>query len=115
MGSAAETLPATGEKCEKSGHYQPSNPKAMKSIPIADSLSRNSRKTMFRHYTQIGWLLVLLTGGQRIAAAQAVHPVTGRHIAPVMGVNGADWLERRNANGKSSRKKPSFLSILNPA
>ena len=25
---------------------------------------------------------------------QAVHPLTGRHIAPVMGYAGADWLER---------------------
>src|SRR5690348_1028052 len=25
---------------------------------------------------------------------QQVHPVTGRHIAPVMGVGGADWLVR---------------------
>jgi SAM-dependent methyltransferase len=27
-------------------------------------------------------------------AFQATHPLTGRHIAPVMGVGGADWLER---------------------
>ncbi len=29
-----------------------------------------------------------------LTAAQAVHPVTGRQIAPVMGVSGADWLDR---------------------
>lgn len=28
------------------------------------------------------------------ALAQPVHPITGRPIAPVMGVGGADWLER---------------------
>jgi ubiquinone/menaquinone biosynthesis C-methylase UbiE len=28
------------------------------------------------------------------ASAQQVHPVTGRHIAPVMGAGGADWLVR---------------------
>src|SRR5712691_9019178 len=28
------------------------------------------------------------------ALAQQIHPVTGRTIAPVMGVGGADWLER---------------------
>ena len=28
------------------------------------------------------------------ALAQQIHPVTGRVIAPVMGVGGADWLER---------------------
>ena len=26
--------------------------------------------------------------------AQSEHPLTGRHIAPVMGASGADWLER---------------------
>lgn len=28
------------------------------------------------------------------AYAQAVHPITGRQIAPVMGMSGADWLDR---------------------
>ena len=29
-----------------------------------------------------------------IGRAQAVHPITGRQIAPVMGMRGADWLDR---------------------
>lgn len=29
------------------------------------------------------------------ARAQSEHPITGRRIAPVMGLGGADWLERR--------------------
>jgi ubiquinone/menaquinone biosynthesis C-methylase UbiE len=29
-----------------------------------------------------------------IAFAQSEHPITGRKIAPVMGMGGADWLER---------------------
>lgn len=28
------------------------------------------------------------------ARAQTVHPITGRQIAPVMGMSGADWLDR---------------------
>ena len=28
------------------------------------------------------------------ASGQAVHPITGRQIAPVMGMSGADWLDR---------------------
>src|SRR5947207_4340000 len=28
------------------------------------------------------------------ALAQSEHPLTGRKIAPIMGVGGADWLER---------------------
>lgn len=39
------------------------------------------------------WLLalVLVTGS---AFGQAEHPITGRKIAPTMGMGGADWLER---------------------
>jgi len=44
-------------------------------------------KTMFRAFC----LLVLC---YTAALAQAVHPVTGRHIAPVMSAGGADWLVR---------------------
>jgi predicted methyltransferase len=37
-------------------------------------------------------LLAVLTTG--VLLAQAEHPVTGRRIAPVMGIGGAEWLER---------------------
>lgn len=41
------------------------------------------------------WLAGLLFAGAFAAPAfQAEHPLTGRRIAPVMGVGGADWLER---------------------
>jgi len=40
-------------------------------------------------------LLVLLAAAVTLAPAfQSIHPLTGRHIAQVMGVGGADWLER---------------------
>jgi ubiquinone/menaquinone biosynthesis C-methylase UbiE len=39
-------------------------------------------------------LCLLLLWLYSAAIAQEVHPVTGRHIAPVMGVGGADWLVR---------------------
>jgi len=42
---------------------------------------------MFRMLWALAWLCF-------VASAQDVHPVTGRHIAPVMGVGGADWLVR---------------------
>jgi SAM-dependent methyltransferase len=43
-----------------------------------------------------GWLLVglLFAGAVAAPAFQSEHPLTGRRIAPVMGVGGADWLER---------------------
>lgn len=40
------------------------------------------------------WLLLLFSTLQITAAGQAVHPTTGRQIAPVMGMGGADWLVR---------------------
>ena len=40
-------------------------------------------------------LLAMLAAAAAMAPAfQATHPLTGRHIAQVMGVGGADWLER---------------------
>jgi ubiquinone/menaquinone biosynthesis C-methylase UbiE len=39
-------------------------------------------------------LILYCAGG--VALGQAVHPVTGRRIAPVMGVSGADWLDRED-------------------
>ncbi len=38
--------------------------------------------------------LLMLTCQSTGAFAQEEHPVTGRRIAPVMGVSGAEWLER---------------------
>ena len=40
-------------------------------------------------------LVLMLAAATALAPAfQATHPLTGRHIAQVMGVGGADWLER---------------------
>lgn len=39
-------------------------------------------------------LLLLVLAGVEGAFAQSEHPLTGRKIAPVMGVGGANWLER---------------------
>ena len=41
---------------------------------------------MLRKFCLIAWLC--------ISGLAQTHPVTGRHIAPVMGVGGADWLVR---------------------
>ena len=38
--------------------------------------------------------LLLLIGYRAVGSAQEAHPVTGREIAPVMGMGGADWLVR---------------------
>jgi ubiquinone/menaquinone biosynthesis C-methylase UbiE len=43
----------------------------------------------FGLFIQIAFILL-----NSIAYAQTEHPITGRKIAPVMGMGGADWLER---------------------
>jgi ubiquinone/menaquinone biosynthesis C-methylase UbiE len=45
---------------------------------------------MRRAAAAIGWVMLLAVA----LAAQGRHPVSGREIAPVMGVGGAGWLER---------------------
>jgi precorrin-6B methylase 2 len=39
-------------------------------------------------------ICLLFAGAVAAPAFQSEHPLTGRRIAPVMGVGGADWLER---------------------
>src|SRR5205823_2728992 len=47
-------------------------------------------------------LLLLLCS---LAAAQSVHPVTERRIAPVMGAGGADWLVRSEREKEEQPEK----------
>jgi SAM-dependent methyltransferase len=54
-------------------------------------------------------LLALFIAG--FAAAQSVHPLTGRKIAPTMGVGGADWLER--SERESEEHPDDALDALN--
>ena len=54
-------------------------------------------------------LLLALYAGS--AQAQAVHPLTGRRIAPTMGVGGADWLER--SERESEEHPDDALDALN--
>jgi SAM-dependent methyltransferase len=43
---------------------------------------------------RLGLLTAFLVWSCPLGAFQTAHPLTGRRIAPVMGVAGADWLER---------------------
>src|SRR5258707_13619220 len=42
----------------------------------------------------LGGLLATLLAGGRAAQTAGVHPISGRRYAPVMGYQGAPWLER---------------------
>src|SRR3981081_822078 len=50
-------------------------------------------------------LLIYFSLLNTAAFAQTEHPVTGRKIAPVMGMGGADWLERPESEGEESPEK----------
>jgi len=47
-------------------------------------------------------------------AAQAVHPITGRRIAPVMGMSGADWLDREEREREEQPEKALAALNLKP-
>lgn len=56
----------------------------------------------------------LLLFAFRSATPQAVHPVTGRRIAPVMGVDGADWLDREERQREEQPDKALAALDLKP-
>jgi ubiquinone/menaquinone biosynthesis C-methylase UbiE len=57
--------------------------------------------------------LTLLTGSAG-SFAQATHPVTGRRIAPVMGLSGADWLDRHERESEEQPDKAIAELNLKP-
>lgn len=50
------------------------------------------------------WLCLALALAP-VGFAQSVHPVTGRRIAPVMGLSGADWLDREERSREEQPEK----------
>jgi len=57
---------------------------------------------------------LILYCGATVARGQAVHPVTGRRIAPVMGVSGADWLDREEREREEQPAKAIAELGLSP-
>jgi ubiquinone/menaquinone biosynthesis C-methylase UbiE len=55
----------------------------------------------------------LIASAQSVAG-QAVHPVTGRHIAPVMGLSGAEWLDREEREKEEQPDKAIAQLNLKP-
>jgi ubiquinone/menaquinone biosynthesis C-methylase UbiE len=56
----------------------------------------------------------LLLGAGGSLPGQAVHPVTGRHIAPVMGLSGAEWLDREEREREEQPEKAIAQLNLKP-
>ncbi len=58
--------------------------------------------------------LALMLAAAAPAAAQGVHPVTGRQIAQVMGHEGADWLDRPEREHEEAPTRAIALLNLTP-
>ena len=58
--------------------------------------------------------MFLLLGSVGKVVAQAVHPVTGRPIAPVMGIGGAEWLDREEREKEEQPRKAIAQFNLKP-
>ena len=73
----------------------------------------NSTSAIRRGSFAIGLLIysILINGN---LLAQTEHPVTGRKIAPVMGMGGADWLERQEREWEESPDKMLDALDLKP-
>lgn len=59
-------------------------------------------------------LWIALVAFTHPAVAQGVHPATGRHIAPVMGLGGADWLDREERAKEEQPEKALAALDLHP-
>ena len=66
---------------------------------------------MARVFLVSGLALLFSSAG---SFAQATHPVTGRRIAPVMGVSGADWLDRHERETEEQPDKAIAELNLKP-
>jgi ubiquinone/menaquinone biosynthesis C-methylase UbiE len=53
-----------------------------------------SKQAIFRGFVTTLAFLASIWTLQPLGRAQSEHPLTGRRIAPVMGMSGAEWLER---------------------
>lgn len=59
-------------------------------------------------------LFLAVLWGASPSFAQAVHPATGRRIAPVMGMSGADWLDREEREKEEQPEKALAALGLRP-
>jgi ubiquinone/menaquinone biosynthesis C-methylase UbiE len=74
--------------------------------------SKKISSARMRSIAALGFCLLL--GAPRHVTGQAVHPATGRHIAPVMGLGGADWLDREEREREEQPEKAIAQLNLKP-
>ena len=74
----------------------------------------NVCKNVSRLSSAVPLLLLVQILFASVLAAQAVHPITGRRIAPVMGMSGADWLDREEREREEQPEKALAALQLRP-
>src|SRR5438445_8584528 len=62
--------------------------------PRRNALPRALRARRGTAWTAAGGALALVLAVTAVAQSPGVHPISGRRFAPVMGYQGAEWLER---------------------
>lgn len=80
-------------------------------------LRHNGRTTIRILALLLLWIMLLWVTAPLAsipAFAQAVHPVTGRRIAPSMGLSGADWLDRPEREQEEQPEKAIAALNLRP-
>lgn len=72
---------------------------------LAGSVQSTDPSRVVRLFPWVAWVTLLGVVGifPEPVGAQAEHPLTGRRIAPTMGMGGADWLERSE---RQNEEKP---------
>ena len=75
-----------------------------------------AKRPRFFHVKLPQVVLCVLVAGALPATgfSQSVHPITGRRIAPVMGANGADWLDREEREREEQPEKAIAELNLKP-
>ena len=69
---------------------------------------------LFKPSSAVASLCLLYSLFVLTLTAQAVHPITGRRIAPVMGMSGADWLDREEREKEEQPEKALAALHLKP-
>ncbi len=75
---------------------------------------RKAHKNVSRFHAAAVSLLLIAFPFALGLTAQAVHPITGRRIAPVMGMSGADWLDREEREREEQPEKAIAALDLKP-
>lgn len=93
-------------KATPEGPEQTANVPALRAGQNRALISNSHHVSVMSRLWAAGFCVITVLGLLPAAIrAQSVHPVTGRRIAPVMGLSGADWLDREEREREEQPEK----------